>query len=188
MALLPEQKKGVVLLFNADHHWLNPVLAEFGMGVAALLACKASKPVPFVRMIPWMLRGQLLIPALQIAGVVATLRLLRRWRLEPERRPHGGRKWGLHILLPLIQNLLIALTLIPMLGKRRSYLMLYMPDYAWLAMICGSFALLWSCLRIGLVLRALRGSSASQRSAGETRYGQSSQVSVDFHSPVGIEE
>ena len=25
MALLPEQKKGVVLLFNADHHWMDPV-------------------------------------------------------------------------------------------------------------------------------------------------------------------
>jgi CubicO group peptidase (beta-lactamase class C family) len=66
--------------------------------------------------IPWALRSQLLIPALQIGGVVATLRLLRRWRLDPKRRPSGGRAWG---LLPLIPNLLVALTLIPMLGKRR---------------------------------------------------------------------
>ncbi|HDD24070.1 MAG TPA: hypothetical protein ENF52_01380 [Chloroflexi bacterium] len=163
MALLPEQKKGVVLLFNADHHWMSPVLTEVGTGVAALLAGDQPQPapVPFVGMIPWALRGLLLIPALQIAGVVATLRLLRRWRLDPERRPSGGRKWGLHTLLPLVPNLLVALALRPMLGKRRSYLMFYMPDYSWIAMVCGSFSLVWSFLRTGLVLRALRKASSS---------------------------
>jgi CubicO group peptidase (beta-lactamase class C family) len=155
MALLPEQKKGVVLLFNASHHWMSPVLTDFGTGVAALLAGEQPAPSRF-GFIPWALRGQLLIPALQIAGVVATLRLLRRWRLDPERRPSGGRKWGLHILLPLIPNLLVTLTLLPMLGKRRGYLMLYMPDYSWIAMACGSFSLVWIFLRTGLVLRTLR--------------------------------
>jgi CubicO group peptidase (beta-lactamase class C family) len=156
MALLPEQKKGVVLLFNASHHWMNPVLSDFGGGVAALLAGGQPDPFPFAGMIPWMLRGLLLIPVLQIVGVVASLWLIHRWRLEPERRPSGGRLWGPHVLLPLIPNLLVALTLIPMLGKRRGYLMLYMPDYSWIAMVCGSFSLLWSFLRAGLVLRALR--------------------------------
>jgi len=32
MALLPEQKKGMVLLFNANHHWMKPVLSDFGGG------------------------------------------------------------------------------------------------------------------------------------------------------------
>jgi hypothetical protein len=146
----------VVLLFNASHHWMNPVLSTVGEGVAALLAGDQPAPIPFVGMIPWMLRGLLLIPALQIAGVVATLRLFRHWRLDPERRPSGRRKWGLHVLLPLIPNLLAALTLRPMLSKRRGYLRLYMPDYSWIAMVCGSFSLLWSFLRTGLVLRALR--------------------------------
>src|SRR5215217_3599923 len=161
MALLPEQEKGLVLLFNASHHWMTPVLTNLGMGVAALLAGNQPAPVPFVGIIPWALRGQLLIPALQIAGVVATLRLLRRWRLDPERRPSGRRKWGLHILLPLIPNLLIALNLLSMLGKRRGYLMLYMPDYSWIALVCGSFSLVWSFLHTGLVLRALRKASVA---------------------------
>jgi len=91
-----------------------------------------------------------------MADVVATLRLLRRWRLDPEHRPSGGRKWWLHILLPLIPNLLVVLTLIPMLGKTRGYLMLYMPDYSWIALVCGSFAGIWTFLRTGLVLRALK--------------------------------
>ena len=47
-----------------------------------------------------------------------------------------------------------------MLGKTRGYLMLYMPDYSWIALVCGSFAGIWTFLRTGLVLRALRKSSS----------------------------
>jgi CubicO group peptidase (beta-lactamase class C family) len=64
MALLPEQTRGVVLLVNANHHWMNPVLSTFGGGVVALLAGDQPAPLPFVGMIPWTLRGLLLIPAL----------------------------------------------------------------------------------------------------------------------------
>ena len=55
MALLPEQQKDLVLLFNADHHRMTPVLSDFG--AAALLAGEQPAPVPFVGMIPGMLRG-----------------------------------------------------------------------------------------------------------------------------------
>lgn len=159
MALLPEQNRGVVLLFNADHHWMNPVLTEVGTGVAALLAGEQPAPVSFVRLIPWMLGGLLLIPLLQIAGVVATLGQLHRWRRHPERRPNGRRAWGLHVLLPLIWNMLVALSLKPILSKRRGYLRLYMPDYSLIALVCGGFALGWGLLRAGVVLRALRKTS-----------------------------
>jgi CubicO group peptidase (beta-lactamase class C family) len=162
MAILPGQKKGLVLLFNADHHWMNPVLTEFGSGAAALLAGEKPNPIPMVGLIPWMLRALLLVPLLQIVEVSATLRQLRRWRLNPELRAGAGHKWGLHILLPLIQNLLIALTLIPILGESRGYLMLYMPDYSWVAMLCGSFSLLWSFIRTRLVLDALKDTPATR--------------------------
>jgi len=164
MTLLPEQRKGVVLLFNANNHWMMPILEEFGAGVDALLAGEqpAPAPIPFTGMIPWALRAQLLVPALQIVDVAATLRLSRRRRQDPGCRPSAGRAWGLQILLPLIPNLLIALTLKPMLGKRRGYLLLYMPDYSWTALVCGSFALVWSFLRTGLVLRALRRASPEE--------------------------
>jgi CubicO group peptidase (beta-lactamase class C family) len=160
MALLPAQKKGVVLLFNSCHWWYNPAQTEFGMGVAALLAGEQYSPTPFFSLIPLILRGQLLIPTFLIVDLAVTLGLLRRWRLEPEHRPSGGGKWVRHILLPLIPNLLITLTLRPMLGKSRGYMKLFMPDFSWLAMICGSIASMWSVLRTALMLRALRGSSA----------------------------
>jgi CubicO group peptidase (beta-lactamase class C family) len=156
MALLPEKKKGVVLLYNACHHWMNPVLADLGNGVAAMLAGESHTPLPFFHVVPWALRGQVLLPFLQVLGAAATLRRLRRWRLDPEHRPSGGRAWGFHILLPLIPNLLVALTLMSVVGKRRGYLRLYMSDSAWIAMVSGGFALVWSFLRTGLVLGALR--------------------------------
>jgi CubicO group peptidase (beta-lactamase class C family) len=158
MALLPEKKKGVVLLFNVCHYWMNPILTELGNGVAALLAGQQPQraPIPFSVVIPWMLRGQLLIPALQITGFAATLGLLRRWRLDSARRPSSERLWWIHILFPLIPNLLVALTLRPLLGKRRGYLRLYKPDVSLIAVTCGSFALIWSVFRTGLILRARR--------------------------------
>jgi CubicO group peptidase (beta-lactamase class C family) len=155
VGLLPEQGTGLVLLFNACHHWMNPVLSEFGIGAAALLAGQQPKPSPF-RAYPWLLRVQALVPVAQAAGVASTLRQLSDWHRQPARRPRGARACVRHGLLPLIPNLLLALSLRPMLSQRRGYLKLFMPDYALLAWVCGGFALLWSLARTLLVMGALR--------------------------------
>jgi CubicO group peptidase (beta-lactamase class C family) len=160
MALLPMQKKGVILLINADHYMMNPVMAaEVGNGVATLLAGQqpASIPFGFIRFIPWAMRALLLIPLLQIVGVAATLRLLRRWRQDPECRPSRGRMWGLHILLPLIPNLsLVAFPVYLLASKMLGFMLLFFPDVSWIALICGSFAGIWTFLRTRLILRALQ--------------------------------
>ena len=102
IAILPEQKKGVVLLVNANQMMMDLAQWELGAGVAKLLAGERPIPSRFGAIIPWALRSLPLIPALQIVGVAATLRRLGRWRQEPSSRPSGGRKWGRYILLPLI--------------------------------------------------------------------------------------
>ncbi len=155
MALVPEQKKGIVLLINANHAMLKMTFDEVGLGVAQRLA-----GAPISRQVfsaaPWVMRGLLLIPILQIAGVVATFRLLHRWRADPAFQPSRGRMWRQYILLPLIPNLLTALTLIPMLGKMRGFMKLFARDYSWIALICGSFAGIWSILRTGMILRTIK--------------------------------
>jgi len=158
MALVPERKKGIVLLVNANNAMIKMTYDEVGMGAAQRLAGEPSSPARFDAP-PWVMRGLSLIPILQIVGVIATLRLSSRWRADPALHPSRGRLWGQYILLPLIPNLLVALTLIPMLGKMRGFMMLFMPDYSWTAYVCGSFALVWSLLRTGLVLRTLSKSS-----------------------------
>jgi CubicO group peptidase (beta-lactamase class C family) len=155
MALAPEQKKGIVLLFNANHAMMKIALDEAGMGAAQRLAGVPLSPQPFGAGL-WLMRGMLLIPILQIAGVFTTLRLLRGWKDNPAQLPSRGRIWRQHILLPLAPNLLTAITLLPMLSKLRGFIRYFMPDYSLIALVCGSFAAIWALLRSVLMLRAMR--------------------------------
>jgi CubicO group peptidase (beta-lactamase class C family) len=156
MALLPAQKKGMVLLVNADHYGLPPIMAEVGSGVAALLAGQQPAPIR-LGFIPWVMRLLPLIPLLQIVGVFATLRSLRRWRQNPALCPSLERMWGRHILLPLIPNLSFVAILVFLLTRGiLRFMLLFMPDLSWITLICGGFAGLWACLRTGLILRTLR--------------------------------
>ena len=86
MALLPDQKKGVILLANADPYGLPPIMEEVGIGVTALLADQQPAPIK-LDFIQWIMRLLPLIPLLQVVGVFATLRLLRRWEQDPALRP-----------------------------------------------------------------------------------------------------
>lgn len=153
MALLPEPKKGLVLLFNANHAMLKMAFDEFGMGAAQRLAGLPASPTPWANAI-WLQRALALIPILQLLDVVVTLRNLRRWRQNPRNLPSPGRLWRQHLLLPLLPNLLAALTLIPMGGRLRGFTQLFMPDVAWIARPWASFGLGWSLLRTKLILRA----------------------------------
>lgn len=157
MALLPEQNKGMVLLVNANHVIMDKLeLSEVGMRAAQQLAGEPTAP-PRFDAVRWVLRGLLLIPLLQIVGVVATLRMVSRWRRDPQRRPSRGRMWGLHILLPIALNLIPVAGGLALLGSSlRGFLLLFMPDVSWIALICGGFAGVWAFLRTGLVLRTLR--------------------------------
>jgi hypothetical protein len=155
MALVPGQKRGLVLLFNANHAMMKMTYDELGGRAAQLVAGEVPEPAR-LGAAPWLMRGMLLVPLLQLLDVAATLRLPRLWQSHPTRRPSHGRLWRQHILLPLVPNLLVALSLVPVLGKIRGFMRLFMPDFTWIARICGGFALVWACLRTGLVLRAWR--------------------------------
>lgn len=154
MALLPEQKKGLVLLFNANHAMLKMAFDEFGMSAAQRLAGLPASPTPWASAI-WLERGLALIPILQILDVAITLKNLRRWQRSPQNQPGPARLWRQHLLLPLLPNLLAALTLIPMRGKLRGFTQLFMPDVAWIARVWAGFGLGWSLLRTGWILRTL---------------------------------
>ncbi len=68
--------------------------------------------------------------------------------------------WGLHILLPLIPNLsLAAIPVFLLVSGVLRFMLLFMPDFSWIALICGGFAGIWTFLRTGLILRSLRKAS-----------------------------
>ena len=71
MALLPEQKRGVVLLLNADPYGLPLITEEVGMGVTALLAGQQPAPIR-LDFIQWIMRLLPLIPILQAAEFMTT--------------------------------------------------------------------------------------------------------------------
>ena len=156
MAVVPEQRKGVVLLLNADPYGLPPITEEVGMGLTALLA--GQQPAPMrLGFVQWIMRLLLLIPLLQAAGVAATLRSLRRWEQDPTLRPSSGRMWRQHILMPTVPNLALAGALGYLQSSRLiRWMHLFWPDLAWILRICGGFAGMWAVVRTGLMLRSLR--------------------------------
>jgi CubicO group peptidase (beta-lactamase class C family) len=156
VAILPAQKRGLVLLMNADNFVMsNTALLEVGTGAAMLLA-GGQPSTTWSGLIPWALRGLLLIPAIQLVGVAATLRRLRSWRRYPERRPSPARKRVLHVLLPIVPNLLLAATPILLFASGLAgFLFIFGPDFSWLAVVCGGFAGIWIFVRTGLILWTL---------------------------------
>ncbi len=156
MALIPEQKTGVVLLLNANPGGLPPVLGEIGMGLTALLAGQPPPPL-HLGFVPWFYRLLPLLPLVQLAGALATLGMLRRWRHKPALRPSNSRIWGEHLLLPLIPNLSLMAILVYLRSSGLiRFLNVFMPDLAWIARISGGFAGVWALLRTVLTLLALR--------------------------------
>jgi CubicO group peptidase (beta-lactamase class C family) len=156
MALLPERRQGLVLLFNACHHWFNPVQTAVGLGAAGLLAGEPPAPLPGVGLIPGLLRAQALLPALQAAGAAATLSQWRQWRRAPSPGPRAGWPAARRLVLPLLVSLLPIVGLRSVLSRRRGYEQLYLPDVALITRVCGTFALAWGMLAAGLVVHALR--------------------------------
>ncbi len=154
-ALVPEQRKGLILLFNVNHGLAKITFDEFGVGAAERLAGETPSKTVF-GWSPWLMRAIALIPLFLLIDVTGTLKRVNRWRLDPRSRPSRNRLWGNHILLPLLPNLLVTMTLLPLLSKMRGWIALFMPDFSWVARICGPFAAVWAFLRTGLVVRSQR--------------------------------
>ena len=156
MALVPAQKRGVILLANADPYGLPPIMEEVGMNLTALLAGQQPAPIR-LDFIQWIMRLLPLIPLLQVVGVFATRRLIQQWHQNPALRPSQGRMRRQHILLPLLPNLTLTTILIYLQASGLlRFMRLFMPDLSWIVTVCGGFAPVWSFLRTKLVLQVLK--------------------------------
>jgi CubicO group peptidase (beta-lactamase class C family) len=160
MAIIPELKKGLVLLLNADPYGMPPITEEIGLNLTALLARQPLAPIK-LDFIQWVMRLLPFIPLLQLVDIIATLRRINQWSKEPAPRRRGKRLWVTHILLPLVPNLGLAagLSYLQSTGLL-NFLRLFMPDLAWVTMISGNIARIWGFLRTVLLLER---SSSSPR-------------------------
>lgn len=163
MALLPKQNSGMVLLINANEMIMNFLgLVQIGTGVASrLTGVQPAESIPLTA-VPWLLRLFLLIPIFQILGVFLTLQAVRRCREGVSQCPRPAIMWIFHIVLPTILNLVLVVCAIGLLASGvLKFFLLFMPDLSWLALICGSFAMVWMLVRIRLILRAVRKPSST---------------------------
>jgi CubicO group peptidase (beta-lactamase class C family) len=152
MAILPEQKRGLVLLLNADPYGLPPVTEELGLNLTRLLVGQPPTPNK-LGFIQWVMCLLPLIPLLEVVDIYLTLRKVHRWRVKHQIRPSRRQMWRKHILPPLFPNL----ALVAGLGYLQStgllrFLKLFMPDLAWIVGISGSLAAIWGALRTVLLL------------------------------------
>ncbi|NCC34893.1 MAG: class A beta-lactamase-related serine hydrolase, partial [Chloroflexia bacterium] len=151
MVLLPEQQRGLVLLVNSNQMLLNVALMGVGEGAAALLA--GAKPDAFpLGVVLWLLRSFLLIPLLLLLDLLATWRRSQGWHTAHGRRSGVLPWWDWRILPTLLFDLaLTLLALILLLSNLRRFIILFMPDLAWLVLLCGGFALVWGVIRLPLM-------------------------------------
>jgi CubicO group peptidase (beta-lactamase class C family) len=108
MAVAPNEGWGVVVLVNADHPALvSPAVIDvIGPGVLTMLL---DQPLPeSLNQTGSIYYGILIIVVLQILSLIWGLFWLRRWSLEPQRRPYGWWRVVLGIVLPILLNLMFA--------------------------------------------------------------------------------
>ncbi len=153
MTLLPDQKRGMILLANGNHFLTYMSLLQIGSNVSSLLANEHSG-LASLSITLWIIRAFLILPILQIIDVLVTLRLLSRWRRNVSRRPEPARAWAFHI--PVTLHLIIVLVMLGMfISGRITALLVFMPDLSWLFLTCSGFALVWIFLRTRWILRAV---------------------------------
>jgi CubicO group peptidase (beta-lactamase class C family) len=162
MILLPESKWGIVLLTNGDDLLRGERMDQIPVGVMNLLLGRQPPQVPLEEFLVIFL-VVLGVFLLQVIGGVRSVVLLRRWRAHPAQRPRGVLRVGLRVVVPLVLNLLWAVTLLvilPRLAESPLWTMVFY-DVGLVAVLSGGLALVWGgILRPVLVLLALRKTGA----------------------------
>jgi CubicO group peptidase (beta-lactamase class C family) len=162
MALLPESNYGIALLVNAGHEFLVAVPIDVtGWGVVSLLLGQDSPPArPDIHFLRAMYIAAFVVLAILIVGVIFSVRTLRRWRAQPDRRPRSRRQYIWHVILPLLGNFLAGYVFmigIPqMFGAPLEATLLYIPDFGYVILLIGLIGFGWGITRTVLAIWVLR--------------------------------
>jgi CubicO group peptidase (beta-lactamase class C family) len=160
LVLVPEGEWGIVLLMNGDSAFLGRSrIEEMVTGVTSLLVGRtppAATPLYEELFFYFLTLGILF---LQIIGIIRSVKLLRRWRTQPERRPRGLLRAVWHVVPPLVLNLIPAflfLVFVPQLfGLSLPGTIYRAPDLGYVMAVSSGIALAWSLVRTGLALFTL---------------------------------
>lgn len=166
MVLAPEGQWSIVLLENAQNNMdFGDRMHQTAFGVISLLAGRQPLVAASDNFLQIFLMGILGITALMVVGIIRSIIVLRRWRVQPVRRPQDW--WGLvwHVVLPLVLHLVLGLLFLVGLPQGffkvpLSDIMLFVPDFGYTLLVGGLVALGWGIIRTGWAYFALRQSGA----------------------------
>jgi len=159
MILVPESEWGVVVLLNGSNSQGSLDTPAFGVVAGLVRVEPPPSPGPFQDPIMITFFVVLAVGVLQVFGVVRSVVLVRRWRAERARHPHGVVGVGLRVGLPLVLNLLWAVILLVVLPPFFNLPLqtLVIIDLGLVVLLSAGFALIWGVVvRPVVALLALR--------------------------------
>ena len=169
LVLLPTQGWGIVALSSANSRVALPRLGGVALGIASMLNERQPQAVTESRLFEALTVAALAIAMLQLVFMVRALARLRRWRAQPQSRPHGALAIGGQIAVPLALNLIwasvILMGLPRVMGVPLGDAVFLFTDVGYVLAGSAAFALVWGVLRSVLAWRALHASDSDAASA-----------------------
>jgi hypothetical protein len=158
MLLVPEKKLALALLMNTYSPMLGLRVARTPAAVLRVVLGQATIPGnEFVQMrIVYAL--VMFTPLLHLLAVLATFRRVRYWRTSGE---HPTQIQRIRFIgLSIIGNAALAYLLLVLLpagfGANLGAVLLFQPDVGWVAVISGSFAMMWAVISTGIGISIMR--------------------------------
>jgi len=155
MMIAPSNGYGVVVLMNGSNGHARADVPASGVMGMLMGAAAPALPSAFGELATMILLALAAAIVVQLAALIRSVVLIRRWQMYPARRPRGTFRMVLRIWVPALLSLvwLLALTFVlpPMLSLPISHMVKW--DFGWLAITSAAIALLWGVIA-GPLLKA----------------------------------
>ena len=160
VVLLPDRGLGILLLENTENAYNASQMDGIARGVTSLLVGDQPAAVESGGLYLIVFQVVVVLAAIQVAGMLWSIRQIRRWRAQPEVRPRGRRGIVWHVVVPLVLNLAHSVVflfgLTALFESSLTFLCLYVPDLGYTLIVSGTIALIWAIVRTILVWPLVR--------------------------------
>ena len=164
VVLIPDRQWGVVVMENGenspDEFFGSRRMTGIANGVAGMLIGEEPPATSSSRSL-WVVYGIVLgILAIQVVGMVRSVRTIRGWRTVPSRRPTGALRIGLRVGLPLLVSwtwaLLVLVGLPQIIRAPLPAVLMGLPDLGYPLVTSAVLAFGWGLARFVWAILTLR--------------------------------
>jgi hypothetical protein len=165
VVLIPDRNWGVVLMENGenspDEFFGSRRMTGIANGVAGMLIGQEPPAPSSSSRSLWVVYGVVLgILVMQIVGVVRSVRTIRRWRVDPVRRPTGALRIALRVGMPLLVSwtwaLIVLVGLPQMIRAPLPAVLMGLPDLGYPLVASAVLAFGWGLARAVWAIWTLR--------------------------------